>query len=370
MKQPTTAGHCSKLIGIGATLWSAICLPAQSPTFSLKVLGEGYVYGINDVGEAVGSLNGGSSSCPNGCAVIWQNGTPTLLGAVTGEIGGTATAINNAGQVAGSVVMANETDQAVVWNNGTPTLLPAPGPQYIATTAAAINDGGEVAGSAAASDVGTSGLVAVVWVDLTPTVLSPVSGFAGGTLASGINRNGVVVGANYVNDSGAGAVEAVVWHGTTATLLPLITYSQGSPAGKALAINNSGLAVGIASASAGELAAAWADGVGTSLGTLDTGHRSTATAANNLGIIVGQSDTVGTDLNHAALWSHIGSAPQDLNSLISVGAALIYTLTGATGINDSCAIVANGYNKKTGAKEAFLLTLIDASSCVNGFSKT
>ena len=67
---------------------------------------------------------------------------------------------------------------------------------------------------------------------------------------------------------------------------------------------------------------------------------------------MGDSATLSNVGQHAALWSHNGGAPFDL--------------TEATGINDSCSIVVNGFDRKTNAVEAFLLTLIDASNCVNG----
>jgi hypothetical protein len=369
MKQVTSVGQWFKLLAIAAPLSPAICF-AQSPTFSVQVLDNisgGTVIavkGINNAGEAVGGAGGGTSICSNECAVIWQGGTPTVLGVVPGSSGvqTVALSVNNAGLVAGVMVtMANESSQAVIWNNGAPTLLPAPSPQYPSTGAASVNDAGQVAGNASSNTKS----VAIVWNGLTPTVLSPVSGFTGNAYASGINSQGLAVGTDYFSGSEGG--EAVVWHGTTATPLPEIKPNQGTRAGKALAVNGEGLVVGTATNAAGEAeAAAWDGHTVTSMGVLGTGNRSTGTAVNNRGIIVGQSATVDYTVFHAALWTRVGAAPQDLNSLIGATAAAEYVLTGAMGINDSCAIVANGYNKKTGVLEAFLLTLINPSICVNG----
>ena len=91
-----------------------------------------------------------------------------------------------------------------------------------------------------------------------------------------------------------------------------------------------------------------------------------AAAVNNRGIIVGESATEAGAIEHAALWSRVGAAPQDLNSLISAAQATEFELIAATGINDSCTIAVNGRIRKTGAYVALLLTLIDASNCVNG----
>jgi probable HAF family extracellular repeat protein len=340
------------LVGVGSSLLSAMSL-AQSPTFSVTTLGtltggtDSGVFGVNNVGDAVGSISG-PSNCPGGCAVIWVSGTATVLGT-----GGTATSINNAGQVIG------QTGQAVIWNNGTPTSLAAPSAEYTATFASYVNNSGQVAGSASGS---AAPLVPIVWTGSTPTVLGIVSGYTTGS-ALGINNNGLVVGTICCSGS---EPEAVVWHGTIPTLLQRLQPAQGA-GGEALAVNNSGLVVGHASTTAQlQHAVSWFQGVLTDLGTLATGTRSSATAVNDRGIIVGESASSGTNVNHAVLWGRIGAAPQDLNALISSGAAAQVTLTAATGINDNCTIVANGVVKKTGATRAFLLTLTDSSSCVNG----
>jgi probable HAF family extracellular repeat protein len=181
--------------------------------------------------------------------------------------------------------------------------------------------------------------------------------------ANGVNGSGLVVGT--ICCAKAAEPEAVVWHGTTPTLLATV-QSSPYPAGKALAANNLGLVAGTATNAVGSThAAAWANGVVTDLGAL-AGYLSSATAVNDRGVIVGESATVDDGEFHAALWSSVGAAPQDLNKLISAARQAEFLLSGAVGINNSCTIVANGYNRKTGNDEAFLLTLIDSSNCVNG----
>lgn len=85
MKRTISASRVSKFLASGALMLSAHCIAAQSPYFSLQILGEGLVFGINDAGEAVGVTGGGSSVCPTsaGCIVIWRDGAATALGAVT-----------------------------------------------------------------------------------------------------------------------------------------------------------------------------------------------------------------------------------------------------------------------------------------------
>ncbi len=364
MKRATSRGWFSRLLAVGAPLLTGVCL-AGSPTFSLQVLsttsGEqgGYVYGINNTGEAVGVAGG--SVCPNGCAVVWRDGAATVLGAVNGAFAYGPLAINDDGQVVGTVELSGtiKTFQAVAWNSGTPMLLPSPSSQYVSTYAVSINDAGLVVGSA--TRAGNVDSVPVEWNGTTPTVLGFAPGYRSG-YAKGVNDNGLIVGEICCKPMDGDAVE---WQGTTPTLLA--TANTPHPGGTALAANNSGLVVGAASNTAGAThAAAWSDGSLTDLGTLATGTASSATAVNAGGVIVGKSDTVGAAESHATLWGSVGAAPQDLNKLISPERAAEFELTGATGINDNCVIVVNGFNRKTGNDEAFLLTLIDSSNCVNG----
>jgi probable HAF family extracellular repeat protein len=368
MKQATSSGRWSKLLAVGATFLSAVSLAAQTPVFSVRELPtlpdapDATVSGINNAGQAVGTI-GGVSFCPGGCPVIWSDGSPTLLGGVTGETTGAAYAINNAGQVAGTAVIAGSS-QAVIWNNNTLTPLPSPGTEYTQTFAVAINDSGQVVGQAVGQANGVAQAVATLWNGSTPTVLGLASGYTVG-LAYGINNGGLVVGKLCCDVQ---EPEAVVWHGTTPTLLPRLKPIQtGSGAvgnGVALAVNNSGLAVGIAASATGrEEAVAWNDGVAIDLGMIE--GKSSATAINDRGIIVGNSVTAdGTQ--HAVIWSRIGAEIADLNTLISATAAAEITLTGATGINNNCVIVANGYTNKTQTPTAFVLTLNDTANCVNG----
>jgi probable HAF family extracellular repeat protein len=322
------------------------------------------VYGINNAGEAVG-LVGGASVCERGCPAIWHDGIPTPLASLPGTIGGQALGINSSGQIIGSMIVNNLVSVGVVWTNGTPTVLPGPDSQHVTTYPTALNDAGQVTG--VATDWDDNDEEPIVWDGLTPTVLGPAPGCPV-SQPTGINDNGLIVGGTTCipgdNPDGAGAV---VWKGTIATLLPSVKSSQAAPDSIALAVNNTGLIVGTAINAAGAFhAAAWANRVLTDLGTLKTGTVSSASAVNSQGIIVGESATLSNVGQHAALWSHNGGAPFDLNALISTADAEAFELTEATGINDSCTIVVNGLDRKTHAVEAFLLTLIDASNCVNG----
>jgi probable HAF family extracellular repeat protein len=355
MKRSTSAKRWT-LLTFGAPLLSAVGLAAQTPTFTVQLLGKlssdesAYVYGINDAGEAVGQvgvlLNGNPSpACPYECAVIWHDGTPTKL-EIEVSYASEAYAINNSGQIVGDVFTAgSELGKAVVWNNGSPTLLPSPAPQYTITVAISINDAGQVVGYAAISDESEQ---AIEWNGVTPTVLGTTC--AGSSIATSVNRDGIIVGVTLCPPiNGPYNRLATVWLGTTPTLL-----SRGGFHPKANAINNAGLIVGESLYGA----TAWVGGVVTLLGG------SMATAVNDLGVIVGKAQENG--LYHAALWSDVSAAPQDLNTLIGE-ADRKYVLTEATGVNGSCTIVANGYLRNDPYNSAaFLLKLTDPSSCGNG----
>jgi probable HAF family extracellular repeat protein len=279
---------------------------------------------------------------------------------VPGTIGGQAIGINNSGQIIGAMSVDTLVSVAVIWTNGTPAVLPGPDSQHVTTWPAALNDAGQVVGVARDRDGGDD--EPIVWNGLTPTVLGAVPECSLSEPA-GINDNGLIVGGTSCNPADAGAV---AWIGTTPTLLPAVK-STHAPGGIALAVNHAGLIVGSAINAAGDFhAAAWANRVLTDLGTLKTGSASSASAVNSQGITVGKSDTTNYLGQHAALWSHVGGAPFDLNELISTADAEAFDLLEATGINDSCAIVVNGLDRKTKADEALLLTLNDSSMCVAG----
>lgn len=342
-------------LGIGAILSSTVAV-GQTAMFSVKELTNlpgntaAAATSINNAGDVVGIVSPSEVLQPQ-YGVIWQNGTPTLLGAVAGATQSTPVSINNAGQVVGNVQTAIG-NQAVIWNNGTPTLLPSPSSQYRQTFASFLNDAGQIVGYA---ESGSGSQLAVVWSGLTPTEL----GLDGNEFGepSGINSGGLIVG-NIHN-------APVVWHGTLPIKLPL---NPGIGGGKALAVNNAGIIVGVtASPQTGTYssrATAWANGSMTDLGTLS--GESAAYAVNNRGIIVGKSWATGAKGPHAVVWGRMDAPIQDLNDLISATAASEVVLQGAYAINDNCTIVVEGFPRKTKVYQAFLLILNDPTQCVNG----
>jgi len=173
---------------------------------------------INDRGEVVGLLYGGSRDLP----FVWRSGTMTVLETPSGGHGN-AEAINNAGVIAGSI-FGGDRERAVVWRDGVAYDI------GIAGRATAINEAGHVIGLYDTPRGGRS----FFWdggtpVDLgTVAALDPASELL--TFATDINDRDQVVG--QVNDSAA-----VFWQaGVLRTLSPSDS--------EAMSINNSGVIAG------------------------------------------------------------------------------------------------------------------------------
>jgi probable HAF family extracellular repeat protein len=294
---------------------------------------ESGAYGINNSGQVVGY------SYPSGGpmhAVLWDNDA-----LIDVSRGGPfplnyASAINKTGQVVCNLSPTSHVSGRCpyLWQDGNITYIgECGGSSYVN----AINNAGQVAGSSVNSPF--------VWQDgvMTPlTTLGSNNHYSG---ALGINDRGQVVG--FAATKSDNQSHAVLWQNNTIEdlgTLPGGSYSQAS------SINELGKVVGWSNTSSGSTHAVfWQKRQIKDLGTFD-GNDTKATAINNRGTVVGYSFNSYDTPIHAFVGRN--GRMRDLNSLLPANSG--WELTAAYGINDRGQIVGKG--KKDGQTKAYLLT--------------
>ena len=145
------------------------------------------VYGINDSGQMAGACTTSTSSYP----CVDSNGKVTALTDPPNLSCSGAIAINNNGQVLGNCGDSSGNGHAVVWTNGTPTVLPTLGGPYMAP--AAINNLGQVTGFGQTSTYAQHGFL---WSNGQMTDLG------NNFFAAAFNDNGVIVGNDMIYSGG------------------------------------------------------------------------------------------------------------------------------------------------------------------------
>ncbi|MBN2579036.1 MAG: DUF3466 family protein [Pirellulales bacterium] len=206
-------------------------LPGTSYTNSMA-------HAINDSAQVVGvSLMGSSGGRPIYHAFLYINGTMTDLGAPVAFPSSVPYAINNNGQVVGS--MTNNTSNithAFFYNNGSMIDMGTlPGDTL--SEAVAINNNGQVVGTSSATNQH-----AFLYANGTMTGLGTLTGFSR-SFARDINNGGKIVGD--VATADFSTRRAVLYSGGTITdLNSLINPDLGWSLGRADAINDSGWIVG------------------------------------------------------------------------------------------------------------------------------
>ena len=341
LKPTRSLGRMAQATLTATVLWMAAAgAHAQSYTFTtLGTFGGSSTYanGINNFGQVVGySLLSGDSFA--------RSATWTIAGGYgfdgLGDLGSYYTGINNVGQIVGvNPTTVAATGVASVWSSGISTALLRPGTESTAGTS--INSTGQVAGHFYTG--GNSTMHAAMW---SGSALIDLGTLPTGTFSNalGINDTGQVVGYADSVELGRTSSFAVLWAGGRAIKL-------GS--GGANAINNAGLIVGSGQGTVGSgspHASLWNGNTQTDLGTIAGLDQSNALAINNLGQIVGYSDTGFTGTQRATLWN--GTSATDLN-MFAIGSG--WVLQTATGINDFGWITGTAVNSVTGLSSAYVL---------------
>lgn len=301
---------------------------------------------INNNGDVIGDGPQPGTSFTAPFLLTVKSGKPLTLNVPAGQAGSafaTAEALNDADTVVGESDNGNFT--ALEWPDGsTPTdlqLLPTLANKFFQTQATSINDNGLIVGFGEGPGSHGDTTIGFTVHGSTVTLLPELPK---GVDAHPIAVNGTgttIVGDADTNTQGEVPVE---WVNGAIKALPFLP--GGTDGAKALAINDSGQAVGADTLSSDLNAHAvlWANGTVTDLGFGDTGDAE-ATSINASSVIVGDGG------GHAFI--HQNGTSTDLNTLIPAGSGV--TLATASSINDHGVIVGTAVNAR-GLDVGFELT--------------
>ena len=336
---------------LGSGLLAA--MPVQAIEYNFIDLGSSGESGssasaVNDAGQVAGTSFYSD-------ATLWSSRVRTQLPGYRVAGRSYAIGINNPGQIVGTAEIDSEGEvisHATLWNRGQPPVdLGSLGGSYSA--AVDINDSGQIAGTSLTP--GDTGRHAVLWSGGVMTDLGSGTGRA--SWGNAINGAGQVAVAIVWGEGLDYRESAAVWNGAGAP-----TLLAGAAGGSSVAndINDQGQVAGTAfgTGATSTHAVVWNAGVLTDLGVLDPslpGNFSEAYAINELGQVVGRSFSDSEQHYRATLWE--SGSVIDLTSfldptLVQAG----WRLTEAFDINENGEIVGTALNLDNGQEHAFLLS--------------
>lgn len=306
-----------------------------APIYSIRNLGnlggtDITATGINQNGQVTGF---GTNRQGEYHAFLWSSGVMSDLGISPSNFMSQAGGINNLGMIAGTQTGDSGT-RAFAWSAGAYTSLGGLG-----TSASAINDAGQIAGLLTTQNSQGHAF------RMSGGSLQDLGTMPGGTWSSayGINNSGTVAG--YGDTAGSNFRGFVT--DSAGRMTPLGTL--GGNSSYAMAINDAGQVGGSASARSGYVhAVTWNNGSIVDLGTLGGGN-SFAYGINNASTVVGYSYLANSTDTHAFVYRD--GILYDLNVLVPSLAG--WTLLNAYGINDRGQVVGTGM--LNGQLNAFLL---------------
>jgi probable HAF family extracellular repeat protein len=267
---------------------------------------------------------------------------------------GTASGINNLGQIVGSGSIGGGFPSAMIWSKNAPPIVldDLEGGGGSGSNGLGINDAGQVVGwSTTPGNPFTN--VPTIWNGVTPTQLPSLGTLEG--QASAINNNGQATGYSNIGTLSDASIRAMLWQGNSVTDLGTLNGSNNS-IGRS--INDAGQVVGSSTVgpTGSDHAFLWSNGVMIDLGTLGgVDAFSSASDINHSGQIVGGSTFTPDDEGVAVIWDN--GQICDLNSFLD--ASLVqegWVLAGANAINDSGQILAFMVNTQLGGGRNALLT--------------
>ena len=322
---------------------------AASPIYSLTEIGnfggDTFAWGINNSGQVSGYSY--DTSVGQNRAFLFGVGVTTNLG-TSGGTSSTAYGLNDAGQVAGSIVDGPQQYRTTIWSNGATLNLGTLGGPWGA--ALDINNFGQVTGASTTSTTFTAVDYEAHAFFYTNGLMTDL-GTLGGPNSEGraINDLGDVAGDASLSFSNIGLAHAFLY--SVGAMQDLGTLGTGSVS-IAYDINNLKQVVGTSQTNpinGNQHAFSWRGGIMSDLGVLPGAVASAAYGINNKGEIVGHDNA-----DRAILW--LDNLSFDLSTLLdSSGAG--WTLEAATDVNDSGQIVGFGLNGE-GQTRAFVLTQV------------
>jgi probable HAF family extracellular repeat protein len=302
------------------------------------------------------------------------------------------TAINNQGQVTGSILFANQPTHAFLYSQGTVSdlgTLNYPGTTTQgAASGSAINNEGDVVGTYT-DPISQSWSYGFAYQNGQVTTLAAASGFTNCT-ATGINDMELIVGgcstldgafaavyANGVPQSvgpTGGSASAVNYYGQVAaygtasgfvyengvvtTIPALATVAAPAPPATPTAINNAGQVVGWESDNGNFAAFFYSNSSGTTqaLSGVPESTVQPSIGINNAGQIVGSATPVNSGI--ALPYLVANGTMTNINALISPDDPnrMFVTITNAYAINDNGWILATGFNSSTQVSGVYVLT--------------
>jgi len=323
----------------------ASIVTAQSYTVTdLGILaGDSYSVGsaINASGQVAGAAGTTASQ-----GFFWSTSQGLLaLPPLHGGNFSVAAGINAGSIVAGTATNSRGNDQAVLWINGKIRDLGTLSGGSV-SIANAINDAAQVAGG---SDSAGTDTHAILWSKATGMQdLGTLIGSGGYSVAQALNRYGEVVGQSTVGPGGQ--THGFVW--TKARGIRDLGTLPGGANSLAYDVNDLGQIVGLSDSEASySHAVLWTPaGKIQDLGTLANAIGSNANGINKSGQVVGFA-VFQNFAYHAFVWTQTAGM-QDLNALIPSNSG--WTIEFAFAINDSGQITGRG--SINGQEHAFLLT--------------